>query len=449
MRRAMIHMLIGITFSVFLLAFVGMGDDEFEWVTKDRIGNPDADIVITWRAQGGYSLQSNSPSRVAYLFQTAEEWARRHPNVRVDLQVFSGSTDVAMTQLLLEASEGRAPDVSQIDSFYVPRFYDYLQPLDEYFTQAEISDWFDYTLEQAMIAPDGTLRSLWFTTDVRVLYYREDLVPTPPETWEELLAMASAISKQGNVFGFVYPAGRGEGTMMETFLPGFWSLGGRLVDDTGRPIFNEGENREAALEVLRFLKETVDSGATPLQVLEYIGSAQMLSLVASGQVAMILAANSFIRNIQEVLEPEEAAKWHVAPLPHPAGTEGVSTAGGWNWGFFTEDPVKRALVVDFILYMYAGYHGMPGWCKAGGYLPPRKSVYEYDHYFASDPFVQQFKEYLGSARARPGVPIYPEISRQIQIAVADVLTGAKTPEEALDVAWENVLQEYNRLTGGG
>ena len=39
-------------------------------------------------------------------------------------------------------------------------------------------------------------------------------------------------------------------------------------------------------------------------------------------------------------------------------------------------------------------------------------------------------------QARPGVPIYPEISNQIQIMMGEVLSGAKPPEEALDGAWK-------------
>ena len=31
-------------------------------------------------------------------------------------------------------------------------------------------------------------------------------------------------------------------------------------------------------------------------------------------------------------------------------------------------------------------------------------------------------------QARPGVPIYPEISNQIQIMMGEVLSGAKAPE---------------------
>ena len=46
--------------------------------------------------------------------------------------------------------------------------------------------------------------------------------------------------------------------------------------------------------------------------------------------------------------------------------------------------------------------------------------------------------------ARPGVPIYPEISNQIQIMMGEVLSGSKEPEAALDGAWERVMAAYNK-----
>ena len=41
--------------------------------------------------------------------------------------------------------------------------------------------------------------------------------------------------------------------------------------------------------------------------------------------------------------------------------------------------------------------------------------------------------------------IYPEISNQIQVMMGDVLTGAKTPEQALDAANAAVQAAYARL----
>jgi len=52
---------------------------------------------------------------------------------------------------------------------------------------------------------------------------------------------------------------------------------------------------------------------------------------------------------------------------------------------------------------------------------------------------------LVDGQARPGVPIYPEISNNIQIMLGQVLSGASSPEEALDEAAAAVAAAYERL----
>ena len=90
---------------------------------------------------------------------------------------------------------------------------------------------------------------------------RKDLVANPPKTWDDLIAQAAELSKRG-LTGYLYPGGRGEGAVME-HLPMFWAQGGELVDASGKPVFGDGKNRIAMLNLLGFLKRTVDFGCQP------------------------------------------------------------------------------------------------------------------------------------------------------------------------------------------
>jgi multiple sugar transport system substrate-binding protein len=49
---------------------------------------------------------------------------------------------------------------------------------------------------------------------------------------------------------------------------------------------------------------------------------------------------------------------------------------------------------------------------------------------------------LEHGKARPGVPVYPKISEELQVAIGTVLTGETTPEEALDRAYQASLASY-------
>ena len=79
-----------------------------------------------------------------------------------------------------------------------------------------------------------------------------------------------------------------------------------------------------------------------------------------------------------------------------------------------------------------------------GDLPTRQSLFDSLKKF-QDPYFGQLKGYLVHGRARPGVPIYPEISNQIQIMMGDVLSGTKTPDAALDAAWNAVNAAYKKM----
>jgi multiple sugar transport system substrate-binding protein len=76
-----------------------------------------------------------------------------------------------------------------------------------------------------------------------------------------------------------------------------------------------------------------------------------------------------------------------------------------------------------------------------GQLPTSESLFsELDKF--QEPIYDTFREGLKFGQARPGVPVYPEISNQLQIAIGTVLTGEATPEEALDEAYRNSLSAY-------
>ena len=105
---------------------------------------------------------------------------------------------------------------------------------------------------------------------------------------------------------------------------------------------------------------------------------------------------------------------------------------------FTDDELKRELAADFALYVYGTDEGMAGWCEVGGYLPTRVSVFENADAFKNDPYAQTFEQYLEVATARPSSDEYTVLSEKLQIAIGEIVTGAKTAEQALDDAIEAI-----------
>ena len=409
-------------------------------VTTERIGRPNAPVTITWEAIPSYSLQNPFPARKDYLFQAAQAWAQKHPDVQILPVVSPGNIFEAMTKLLEGAAVRRAPDVAQIDGFFLPRFFPVLQPLGAYVSKADLDDFFPFARAE-MTAPDGTVRALRFTTDVRVLYFRKDLVARAPETWDDLIATGSRLAKEKGIAGLLYSAGRDEGAVFDTLLPLLCAQGGKLTDASGRPVFNEGKNREALLNILRFERRTVESGATPARVVTIGQSSDINKDVTGGQVAMFIGGNWQVAQLRDLLPPPQFALWDATFVPQMLKGQRGTAAGGWAWGIFTRDPAKQRLAVDFVKALYVGTDGMAQWTKVGGYLPVRVSAYKHP-IFTGDPWMPKFRQMLSSACTRPPFAIYTSISTELQVAIGDVVAGRATAEVALDSAWQKAQEEY-------
>jgi multiple sugar transport system substrate-binding protein len=77
---------------------------------------------------------------------------------------------------------------------------------------------------------------------------------------------------------------------------------------------------------------------------------------------------------------------------------------------------------------------MASWCSIGGYLPPRKSVYDHPTY-EQNPFTPQFREHLEKyARTRPAARDYQQVSNALRVALSNVSSGSTNATQALDEA---------------
>jgi multiple sugar transport system substrate-binding protein len=402
-------------------------------------GEGESESAIAWQAIPGYSLQAPDENRVQYIQNAISGWEEAS-RYTIDPLITSSNVTEAMALLLEQASQGRAPDLAMVDSYIFPRFYEYVQPVDDYLGDISLDDYFPF-IREGMTGPDGEVKGMQFTTDVRVMYFRRDLVPTPPSSWEELLRTGrNLLSEDENLTPYLFPAGRDEATVTTSLFPYFWAQGGELVDGEGNPVFGEGENREAMLDSLGFIQECVESGITPDRVTEFGQETDLNGDVASGQTAMFLGGNWQVDLLKEIIGVEEfASQWDVAPIPSMEGGDThATTAGGWIWGVFTEDEAKQEAGVDFLKYAFVEDAGMAGWCNVGGYLPPRESVFDQSDYQGNE-YTDTFRDHLNRyARNRPAAESYQDISTALQVAVGQVVSGEASPEQALETAASSV-----------
>lgn len=410
-------------------------------ITPVRVGNPSAPTTITVWAQQDYSHLAALPPIADAFRVVLYDWARAHPGVQLDVSMMP-ALEQHKAKLLLAAAAGRLPDVASIDSFWLPLFAagGHLQPLNDYWPEEDRADFLPFTV-QTLSDPAGRVYGVWHETDCRVLFYRKDLVPTPPRTWEELLQTASRIARERGIAGYLYNGGRWEGTVFDN-LAMFWGQGGELTDATGRPVFGEPPHRERMINLLGFLRDTVRTGASPRSVLAGNDYHQLIAAAIAGDVAMFLGGNWQLKELQGALSPEEFEKWDLAPIPQAAADSYSTGTGGWVWVVFARDPIKRRAAAQFVLGVESPAHGARI-SAATGHLPVRRSVYR-DYPAFRDRWFTRFGEMLAFGKARPAAPIYDAISRELQLAIGDVIAGTKTPERATARAWEAVRAQYER-----
>ena len=181
----------------------------------------------------------------------------------------------------------------------------------------------------------------------------------------------------------LFNGGRWEGTTFD-WLANFWAQGGELVDDTGKPIFGEGENRDKMLKALNYFKDLVDSGAAPKRVATIKDYNDFNAAAMAGTAAMFFGGHWQYFQLKEAMAPDAFAKWDISELPGPTADQRATGTGGWTIAAFTKDPAKIAMCAD------ADARGLHGTGQRGDRRPadPRRACSTslpkfQDPYFAS------------------------------------------------------------------
>jgi multiple sugar transport system substrate-binding protein len=430
--------------ALLVLALSGCGASH-DLVTIDRVGRADAPKTLTLQINSSYSPQASTPDAAEGFKKLFSAWARRHPEWRLNLNIIGGTmTTTEQARLLEKAKVGRAPDCANVDSFTIPLFIEQgvLQPIDKYIGRDRLADLFPY-VRRVMTGPDGHVYAWWWSTDLRVLYRRTDLVPRAPRTWDELIAAAKAAEKKDpKVDGYLFNGGRWEATTFDN-LAYFWDQGGKLLDAKGAPVFADRANGRAMLNMLTFLRRAVDSGASPSRVTTFNTYDEFSTAAEAGSVAMFLGGSFQWPTLEQQLPKAEFKKWAVSELPGPRPGETATGTGGWSVAAFSKDPAKVAACMDIVKSIYAG----PG-NTVTGELPTSQHQYDTLKAFQA-PIFKTFRRFLAHAQPRPGRSIYPALSNELQVAIGRVLTGSSTPRDALQAAGDRVHQTYELLTGSG
>jgi multiple sugar transport system substrate-binding protein len=125
----------------------------------------------------------------------------------------------------------------------------------------------------------------------------------------------------------------------------------------------------------------------------------------------------------------------VVPMPTYGGQQ-VTISGPDTWMLFDNGSRKSAATIEFAKWL-----GQPAqdaqWDINAGSLPLRTSSAQqqvWKDHAAKVTGVKTFVDVLSSARVRPVIKGYPKLSEAFGQAIASVLLGQKSPQDALSAA---------------
>lgn len=363
----------------------------------------------------------------------AEEFSAMDNGITIDVREVRFDDLVAET--LRSFATRTNPDIIAIDNpdhaAFASRgaFLD-LSPYVEASDQIDMDNYFDGP--RSSLSWDGKPYGIPRASNTIALYYNKDLFreagldpDMPPETWDELLDAARALTQPENdVYGIAFSAKASEeGTFQ--FLPWVQMTGGSF----------ENINADGAAEALELWKAFFDEGLTSPDTLTR-GQWDSTGTFNAGNAAMAVSGPWELGRMSE----EADFDWGVALLPTPEGGQRASALGDFNVAIFanTEHPDEAFQFLEYMdsqaTRIWPEFTRMPSRKDIG--LAPTGND-------RIDAAAGVFQEQLQSAANRGPHPEWPRISTAIQTAFQSVLTGQAEPQAALDQAQAEIDRVLN------
>ncbi|MGX7671985.1 ABC transporter substrate-binding protein [Plantactinospora sp. DSM 117369] len=263
---------------------------------------------------------------------------------------------------------------------------------------------------------EGKLYAAPKNTNVQLLWYRSDLVPQPPRTWDEMIRAAQDLRGRGQPYRVITMGAQYEGLVVlyNTLVA---SAGGQIINDDGsKAVFDDGAVR--ALEVLR---NFATAGITTSSFSNTIEDQARLDF-QSGAGAFQLNW-PFVYPAMQEADPELAkkVKWARYPGVDP-GTPSKVTIGGFNLGVsrYSRHPDES---FDAASCLRDAEHQKFSAINDG--VPPTiESVYAEPEMAEAYPMRDTILEELKDPATRPRSPAYQNIST--------VLSATLSPPSSID-----------------
>ncbi len=245
---------------------------------------------------------------------------------------YSNSPFAQYRETMITKFTGGAPvDMLWVSDSWLPEFAQagWLAPIDSFKNLTAYNAGTSDFCNQSMMY-DGKQYGLTYYTDYMGFLYNADILAQagftkPPESWDEVTSMASAIKAKGLldypvVFGMAQ-----ESWMIEFISAMVYSHGGRLIDDAGTAVLQDGKS--GAVSTLNWLVDAVGKHKILSPGCVTTGELEVLKTASAGKAAFVLLPKYRLRVLNDPAQSSVAGKFRQALMPMGAG--GSHSTVGW------------------------------------------------------------------------------------------------------------------------
>ena len=292
--------------------------------------------------------------------------------------------------------------------------------------------------------PNGRIRGLPFVGNTQVLFYRRDLLEklgsdTPPTSWDQLSTFTASVealsqSKLGKkVFGYAI-RGKSGAPVVTDFLPIYWSLGGKLTEDTEprKPIVDKAK-LITALTIYKKLQQASPPGASNYDWTE------MTQEFTNGRVVMELNWPAAIPTIDSGIQKNggKSSDWAIALPPGGPSTAGTSMIGNWLLGIPTNSSQSKEAEA-FIVWLLNNQ----GSVATSGNPPTRISVFDELARKPGSEYFGLIRQALEHSTARDRTPKWAQIEDAVSRGVSGYLSGNLSEQAAADLIAQDIAKLF-------
>ena len=279
----------------------------------------------------------------------------------------------------------------------------------------------------------GKLVAVPANSNTQLLWYRSDLVKTPPKTWAQMIADAEQLAKQGKPHLIQIQGAQYEGTVV-WFNTLTVSAGGSILN----PASTAAQLGPPAVKALSIMKQLATSSAADPSL--------PVQTEGPNQLAMEAGTSAFELNYPFVYPAMKADnpklfkvfKWAPYPSVYP-GKPARVTVGGIDYAISSTSQHAQ-LAFQAALCLRNAENQLNAAVK-GGLPPTLASVYNNPKMQSAYPFRHLILAQVNNGAVRPKTPLYQVVSVQTSHLISPPASIVPVPtEQSLRTGINNALQ---------